>query len=82
MGVRPGGSRSTDEGVSIVDAPAQAYVGGVVKVEPPTEDRVSDTPQLVIEVENLDETITIKEDGPLSTVQEEAALEEKTAPRS
>ncbi|OWY96304.1 hypothetical protein PHMEG_00033458 [Phytophthora megakarya] len=29
---------------------------------------------------SLDETVTIKEEGPLSTVQEEAALEEKAAP--
>ncbi|OWZ08262.1 hypothetical protein PHMEG_00019224 [Phytophthora megakarya] len=71
---------SMDEGVSIVKAPAQASVGGAVKVEPPTEDRVSDTPQPVIDVESLDETVTIKEEGPLSTVQEEAALEEKIAP--
>ncbi|OWY93093.1 hypothetical protein PHMEG_00037637 [Phytophthora megakarya] len=73
-------NRNVDEGVSIVDAPAQASVGGAVKVEPPTEDRVSDTPQPVIDVESLDETVTIKEEGPLSTVQEEAALEEKAAP--
>ncbi|OWY95089.1 hypothetical protein PHMEG_00035000, partial [Phytophthora megakarya] len=57
-----------DEGVSIVDAPAQASAGGAVKVEPPTEDRVSDTPQPVIDVESLDETVTIKEEGLLSTV--------------
>ncbi|OWY92463.1 hypothetical protein PHMEG_00038537, partial [Phytophthora megakarya] len=42
--------------------------------------RLSDTPQPVIDVESLDETVTIKEEGPLSTVQEEAALEEKPAP--
>ncbi|OWZ14926.1 hypothetical protein PHMEG_00011522 [Phytophthora megakarya] len=69
-----------DEGVSIVDARAQASVVGAVEVEPPTEDRVSDTPQPVIDVESLDETVTIKEEGPLSTVQGEVALEEKPAP--
>ncbi|OWY93611.1 hypothetical protein PHMEG_00036926, partial [Phytophthora megakarya] len=42
--------------------------------------RVSDTPQPVIDVESLDETVAIKEEGPLSTVQEEAALEAKSAP--
>ncbi|OWZ10514.1 hypothetical protein PHMEG_00016636 [Phytophthora megakarya] len=71
-----------DEGVSIVDAPAQASVGDAVKAEPPTEDRVSDTPQPVIDVESLDETVTIKEEGPLSTVQEETVLEEKAAPQA
>ncbi|OWY94587.1 hypothetical protein PHMEG_00035637 [Phytophthora megakarya] len=71
---------SMDEGVSIVDAPAQASVGGAIKVEPPTEDRVSDTPHPVIDVESLDETVTIKEEGPLLTVEEEPALEEKAAP--
>ncbi|OWY93473.1 LOW QUALITY PROTEIN: hypothetical protein PHMEG_00037124 [Phytophthora megakarya] len=69
-----------DEGVSTVEAPAQASVGGAVKVEPPTEDRVSDTPHPVIDVESLDETVTIKEEGPLLTVEEEPALEEKAAP--
>ncbi|OWZ14632.1 hypothetical protein PHMEG_00011861 [Phytophthora megakarya] len=72
----PSSDGSMDEGVSIVDTPAQR----AVKVKPPTEDRVSDTPQPVIDVESLDETVTIKEEGPLSTVQEEAALEKKAAP--
>ncbi|OWY99289.1 hypothetical protein PHMEG_00029731 [Phytophthora megakarya] len=76
----PSFAGNMDEGVSIMDASAQASVGGALKVEPPTEDRVSDTPQPVIDVESLDETVTIKEEGPLSTVQEEAALEEKVAP--
>ncbi|OWY98267.1 hypothetical protein PHMEG_00031000, partial [Phytophthora megakarya] len=76
----PSSEGSMDEGVSFVDTSAQASVGGAVKVEPPTEDRVSGTPQPVIDVESLDETVTIKEEGPLSTVQEEAALEEKAAP--
>ncbi|OWZ15097.1 hypothetical protein PHMEG_00011319 [Phytophthora megakarya] len=61
---------SVDEGVSIEDAPAQASVGAAIKVEPPTNDRVSDTPQPVIDVESLDKTATVKEEGPLSTVQE------------
>ncbi|OWZ02030.1 hypothetical protein PHMEG_00026483 [Phytophthora megakarya] len=77
----PSSAGNMDEGLSVVDVPAQASVGGAVKVEPPTEDRVSDTPQPVIDVESLDETITIKEEGPLSTVQEEAAhIKEKAAP--
>ncbi|OWY96313.1 hypothetical protein PHMEG_00033448, partial [Phytophthora megakarya] len=76
----PSSAGNMDEGVSIVDTPAQASVGGAIKVEPPTEDRVSDTPQSVIDGESLDETITIKAEGPLSTVQEEAALEEKAVP--
>ncbi|OWZ13631.1 hypothetical protein PHMEG_00013015 [Phytophthora megakarya] len=76
----PSSVGSMDEGVSIMDAPAQTSVGGAIKVEPPTEDRVSDTPQPVIDVESLDETVTIKEEGPLSTVREEAVLEEKAAP--
>ncbi|OWZ05054.1 hypothetical protein PHMEG_00022930 [Phytophthora megakarya] len=76
----PSSAGDMDEGVSFVDTPAQASVGGAVKVEPPTEDRISDTPQPVIDVESLDETVTIKEKGPLSTVQEEVALEEKAAP--
>ncbi|OWZ11257.1 hypothetical protein PHMEG_00015751 [Phytophthora megakarya] len=76
----PSSAENMDEGMSIVDAPAQASVGGAIKVEPSTEDRVSDTPQPVIDVESLDETGTIKEEGPLSTVQEEATLEEKSAP--
>ncbi|OWZ03671.1 hypothetical protein PHMEG_00024555 [Phytophthora megakarya] len=82
---------SMDEGVSIMDSPVQTSVGGAIKVEPPTEDRVSDTPQPVIDVESLDETpvidvessdetVTIKEEGLLSTAQEEVALEEKAAP--
>ncbi|OWY90367.1 hypothetical protein PHMEG_00041530, partial [Phytophthora megakarya] len=76
----PSSEGSMGEGVSIVDAPAQASVGGAVKIDPPTEDRVSDTPQPVIDVESLDDTVTIKEEGPLSTVQEKAVLEEKAAP--
>ncbi|OWY98406.1 hypothetical protein PHMEG_00030842, partial [Phytophthora megakarya] len=76
----PSSAGNMDEGLSVVDVPAQASVGGAVKDEPPTEDRVSDTPQPVIDVESLDETVTIIEEGPLSTVQNEAALEEKAAP--
>ncbi|OWY97441.1 LOW QUALITY PROTEIN: hypothetical protein PHMEG_00032022 [Phytophthora megakarya] len=45
-------------------------------------DRVSDAPQPVTDVETLYETITIKEEGPLSTVQEEAALKEKDSNNS
>ncbi|OWZ01198.1 hypothetical protein PHMEG_00027471 [Phytophthora megakarya] len=71
----PSSAASMDEGVSIVEAPAQA----LWEVEPSTEDRVSDTPQPVIDVESLNETVMIKKEGPLSTVQEEAALKEKTA---
>ncbi|OWZ15523.1 hypothetical protein PHMEG_00010815 [Phytophthora megakarya] len=66
-----------DKGVFMLDVPAQASVGGAVKPERLTEDRVSDTPQPVTDVETLDETITIKEEDSLSTVHEEAALKEK-----
>ncbi|OWZ11002.1 hypothetical protein PHMEG_00016039 [Phytophthora megakarya] len=59
-----------DEGVSIVDTPAQASVGDAVKVEPPTEDRVSDTPQPVIDVESPDKTVPIKEEGRSGTRRE------------
>ncbi|OWZ11134.1 hypothetical protein PHMEG_00015896 [Phytophthora megakarya] len=73
-------TRNTDEGMSIVDTPAQASVRGAVEVEIPTEDRVSDTPQPVIDVESPDQTVTIKDEGSLSTVQEAAAIEEKSSP--
>ncbi|GMF17873.1 unnamed protein product [Phytophthora lilii] len=67
---------SNEKGESGQAEPAQASVGGTDKVEPPAEDRVSDTPQPEQEVETLDEPATIKEEGPLSTVQEDAELED------
>ncbi|OWZ11859.1 hypothetical protein PHMEG_00015062 [Phytophthora megakarya] len=62
-------ARRMDEVVSIVDSPAQASVGGAVKVGPPSEDRVSDTHQPVIDVESLEETVTIEEE--VSVIQDE-----------
>ncbi|OWY93261.1 hypothetical protein PHMEG_00037409 [Phytophthora megakarya] len=62
-----------DEGVSIVDAPAQASVRGAGTVGPPTEDRVSDTSQPVIDVETLDETVTIKDEA--SAIQDVSVLD-------
>ncbi|OWY93859.1 hypothetical protein PHMEG_00036585, partial [Phytophthora megakarya] len=68
-------------GVSGPDVPEQASVGSAVKVESPAVDGTSESSQLghdVIEVDALeektipDETPTIKLEGPLSTVKEEA----------
>ncbi|OWZ05478.1 LOW QUALITY PROTEIN: hypothetical protein PHMEG_00022429 [Phytophthora megakarya] len=69
-------------GVSGPDVPEQASVGGDIKVESPVVDGTSERSQLghdVIEVDVLeekvipDETPTLKLEGPLSTVKEEAA---------
>ncbi|OWY91497.1 hypothetical protein PHMEG_00039905, partial [Phytophthora megakarya] len=68
-------------GVSGLDAPEQASVGGAIKVGSPAVDGTSASSQLghdVIEVDALEErttpgeTSTIKLEGPLSTVKEEA----------
>ncbi|OWY94754.1 hypothetical protein PHMEG_00035430 [Phytophthora megakarya] len=68
-------------GVSGPDVPEQASVGGAVKVESPAVDGTSKSTQLghdVIEVDAFEEegtpceTPTIKLEGPLSTVKEEA----------
>jgi hypothetical protein len=60
----------------------EALVGSAVKVEPPAGDRVLDSPQPEEEddgsddVQILEEPSTIKGNGPLSTVQENAVLDE------
>ncbi|OWY93521.1 LOW QUALITY PROTEIN: hypothetical protein PHMEG_00037058, partial [Phytophthora megakarya] len=68
--------------VSSPDVPEQASVGGTVKVESPAVDGTSESSRLghdVIEVDALEEkatpgeTPTIKLEGPLSIVKEEAA---------
>ncbi|EGZ20591.1 hypothetical protein PHYSODRAFT_259556 [Phytophthora sojae] len=72
-----------DEGESAQnDEPAQASVGGADEVEPPAEDRVSDSPQPDDEVEILDEAPTIKHENPLSTVQEDGVLNDEAEIRS
>uniref|UniRef100_H3H5U9 Uncharacterized protein n=1 Tax=Phytophthora ramorum TaxID=164328 RepID=H3H5U9_PHYRM len=64
------------------DTSSQESEGDVVKVEPPAEDRVSDSLQPEEEVEILDDiktserAQTIKDERPLSTVQEDAVLED------
>ncbi|OWZ11524.1 hypothetical protein PHMEG_00015442 [Phytophthora megakarya] len=81
---RHSNSNSTVEvlGVSGPDVPEQASVGGAVKFESPAVDGTSEKSQLghdVIEVDALEEkaipgeTPTIKLEGPLSTVKDEAA---------
>ncbi|EGZ10328.1 hypothetical protein PHYSODRAFT_396532, partial [Phytophthora sojae] len=71
----PDPATGLDEGESAQDdEPAQASVGGADEVEPPAEDRFSDSPQPDDEVEILDEAPTIKHEGPLSTVQEDGVL--------
>ncbi|EGZ25054.1 hypothetical protein PHYSODRAFT_482781 [Phytophthora sojae] len=64
------------------DEPAQASVGGADEVEPPAEDRVSDSPQPDDEVEILDEAPTTKHEGLLSTVQEDGVLNDEAETRS
>ncbi|OWZ08354.1 hypothetical protein PHMEG_00019115 [Phytophthora megakarya] len=68
-------------GVSGPDVPKQVPVGGAVKIESPAVDRTSESSQLghdVIKVDALEEKVTpgetptIKLEGPLSTVKEEA----------
>ncbi|EGZ27097.1 hypothetical protein PHYSODRAFT_392675, partial [Phytophthora sojae] len=72
-----------DEGESTQDdEPAQASVEGADEVEPPAEDRVSDSPQPDDEVEILDEAPTIKHEGPLSTVQEDGVRNDEADTRS
>jgi hypothetical protein len=64
------------------DESVEAPVGSAVKVEPPAGDRVPDSPQPEEEddgsddVQILEESSTIKGEGPLSTVQENAVLDE------
>jgi hypothetical protein len=76
---------SSDESSS--DESVVALVGSVVKVEPPAGDRVPDSPQPEEEddgsddVQILEESSTIKGEGPLSTVQENAVLDETKSPR-
>ncbi|EGZ25276.1 hypothetical protein PHYSODRAFT_326320 [Phytophthora sojae] len=72
-----------DEGENTQDDElAQASVGGADEVEPPAEDRVSDSPQPDDEVKILDEAPTIKHEGPLSTVQEDGVLNDEAEIRS
>ncbi|GMF37700.1 unnamed protein product [Phytophthora lilii] len=71
-------SASPDEGDVREETPAQASKGGAMKVEPPAESAVPDSSQPDEEAETLDEAPTIKEEGPLSTVQEEIALEDSS----
>ncbi|KAL4129535.1 CCR4-NOT transcription complex, subunit 3 [Phytophthora ramorum] len=75
-------SGSDDENDSSSQESDEASEGDVVKVEPPAEDRVSDSLQPEEEVEILDDiktperAQTIKDERPLSTVQEDAVLED------
>uniref|UniRef100_H3H3S3 Uncharacterized protein n=1 Tax=Phytophthora ramorum TaxID=164328 RepID=H3H3S3_PHYRM len=75
-------SGSDDENDSSSQESDEASEGDVVKVEPPAEDRVSDSLQPEEEVEILNDiqtserAQTIKEDRPLSTVQEDSVLED------
>ncbi|GMF35200.1 unnamed protein product [Phytophthora fragariaefolia] len=65
---------SESQGVSIPDAPAQASVGDVVKVEPPAADETSESSppaQVVVTLEGESSRLTCKEEGPLPAVQEE-----------
>jgi hypothetical protein len=67
-----------DEGESIPDEPVQAPKGGADAVEASVVDGVSDSPpQPDEEVATAEDSPTIKQEGPLSTVQEEIVLEEK-----
>ncbi|OWZ07868.1 hypothetical protein PHMEG_00019683 [Phytophthora megakarya] len=63
------------EGESVLEDPVQTSVGGVVKVEPPVGDRVSDSLQPDEEVEVLEMTSAVKEERPLVTVVEDEVLE-------
>jgi len=73
-------SSSGDEDESSSDESSGTSVEEDVKVEPPEEDRVSDSPQPDEEVgvEVIDESPTIKREDPLPPVQEEDVLEVST----
>ncbi|OWZ20009.1 hypothetical protein PHMEG_0005642 [Phytophthora megakarya] len=60
------------------EEPVQASVGGVVKVEPPVGDRVSDSLQQDEEVEVLEMTLAVKEERLQVTVVEDDVLEESS----
>ncbi|OWY91209.1 hypothetical protein PHMEG_00040305 [Phytophthora megakarya] len=63
------------EGESVLEEPVQTSVGGVIKVEPPVGDRVSDSLQPDEEVEVLEMMSAVKEELPLVTIVEAEVLE-------
>ncbi|EGZ27427.1 hypothetical protein PHYSODRAFT_321238 [Phytophthora sojae] len=75
-------TESVPAGTECVPDPVTGLDEGADEVEPPAEDRVSDSPQPDDEVEILDEAPTIKHEGPLSTVEEDGVLNDEADTRS